>query len=404
MFGPYFFHKQPWKGVFIAYQVTSLAVRVPVWLVLSALSLTRGHLAWSMKQAFMIRLLKYYLYLAVRSGARLRNVPTHLALIDNVDTKGLWVAPTPHLIVGEVKTWAANAGVECIRIPGYWQEPKDSNRPIGDKPRPGEKVIYHLHGGGYTTGSAHPTDPTGNIPRGIMQHAKSVTRAFSIEYRLSKGPPLFESADPFPAALLDAIAGYNYLVNEVGFAPENVILEGDSAGANLALALTRYLIENQSQTESPNVTLPPPPGELILCSPWSDIGDSDIVPGSSIYRNIPYDFIDITRHGTLTSKQNFLGSLGFAAANSNRYISPGSTAATMEPLSFKGFPRTFITAGDAEVLLDQILVLRDRMVADLGDGQVEYYEAPGGIHDYLVFTWHEPTRLETLRRIADWLA
>ena len=48
------------------------------------------------------------------------------------------------------------------------------------------------------------------------------------------------------AALIDALAGYNYLVNTVGFHPTRIILEGDSAGGNLALALTRYLLEHRN--------------------------------------------------------------------------------------------------------------------------------------------------------------
>jgi hypothetical protein len=29
-------------------------------------------------------------------------------------------------------------------------------------------------------------------------------------------------ANPFPAALLDVLAGYNYLVNDVGFSPSDI--------------------------------------------------------------------------------------------------------------------------------------------------------------------------------------
>jgi len=353
----------------------------------------------------MVKFLKHYIYVASKSGGfRFIPMPTHLAIVEGLNVKGLWIPPIPHLIVGDVRKWADQAGVDSIRIPGYWMEQEGSNREVGDAPRAGEKVIYHLHGGGYSTHSAHPTNPTANIPRGIMQHSESVMRSFNIEYRVSSGPPVSEITNPFPAALIDAVAGYNYLVNHVKFKPEDIIVEGDSAGGNLALALVRYLIENQSQTDHPEITIPPPPGELLVCSPWTDIGDSDVKPGSTLYNHQRYDFINLLSSGTLPNKLNFLGPLGFAGANSNRYISPSSTAPTMEPVSFKGFPRTFISAGGAEVLLDQIRTLRDKMVADLGDGNVEYYEAPGGIHDYMVLTWTEPERSETLRRISNWIA
>ncbi|KAJ3932925.1 MAG: Alpha/Beta hydrolase protein [Lentinula lateritia] len=110
---------------------------------------------------------------------------------------------------------------------------------------PGEKVIYNLHGGGYITFSAHPSDMIAAIARGLLQHVDSVHCVFSSEYRLSSGEGV-RAQNPFPAALIDALAGYVYLVNTVKFDPADIILVGDSAGGNLALALTRYLIEHQN--------------------------------------------------------------------------------------------------------------------------------------------------------------
>jgi hypothetical protein len=42
------------------------------------------------------------------------------------------------------------------------------------------------------------------------------------------------------------------------------------------------------------------------------------------------------------------------------------------------------------------------MAKDLGD-KVRYFEAPDGVHDYLIFTWHEPERTNTLKEINQWL-
>jgi len=39
-----------------------------------------------------------------------------------------------------------------------------------------------------------------------------------------------------------------------------------------------------------------------------------------------------------------------------------------------------------------------------GEGKVRYYEAKDAVHDYLVFTWHEPEREETFREIAKWVS
>ena len=331
----------------------------------------------------------------------------HLVIDTSTNVKSVWIYPTPNLILDEVKRWAEDANVSLdLRVPGYWLERKRPEKkgdatPFDAKAKPGEIVLYALHGGGYRTQSAHPSDATSQIPLSILNSTDSetVSRAFTIEYRLSAGPPHYEPSNPFPAALVDAIAGYNYLINEVGFKPENIIVEGDSAGGNLALAFVRYLVEKKDKLPQ---TFAIPRG-LILSSPWSDLGTSDQIKSSSIHTNIPTDFITVIGDRAINNLKNFLGPIGLEGANRNRYISPASTAATMEKVSFEGYPRTFIWAGGAEVLRDQIRILKDKMVGDLGKDKVTYHEAPDGIHDFLVFSWFEPERSQTLEAITKWL-
>jgi acetyl esterase/lipase len=331
-----------------------------------------------------------------RSG-ELVSRPNHLAITEGTGVKGAWVEAAPHLIIGEVASWASVANVEPTRIPGYWYDAPGADIPIGHKPMPGEKVILCLHGGGYTQLSAHPSDSAAAIIRNIIQYCQPVQRAFALEYRLSSTDPL-PSANPFPAALIDAIAGYNYLVNAVGFDPSNIIVEGDSAGGNLTLALTRYLVVHRDRPD-----IPAPPGGLILISPWADLSNSHDGPNSSLTTNANADhFFDMNTMLGLWSRQSFVGPHGLDAATSNQYISPASKSLTT---SFKGFPRTFISVGGTEALYDSIVTLKDRMVADMGDGegQVTYYEAPEAAHNYVGLPWFEPERTETLQAIGKWL-
>ena len=332
-----------------------------------------------------------------RSGGK---NPDHTGIADSPGVKGIWVAPTPHLIQGEVKGWAKLAGVECVRIPGYWMDKKGFDTPAGAPPKDGEKVLLHLHGGGYRILSAHPSSGPSNIPRGILKHTQNINRSFNLEYRLTK-PPATAPENPFPAALIDAIAGYNYLVNEVGFAPENIIVEGDSAGGNLALALVRYLVEQQtSGVES----MPRPPSAILLLSPWADLGIRGHNPDSSVYTCRKSDFIDATAAEYASSTLQFVGPLGRRGADTNRYISPGSDSPYMEQVSFKGFPKAFITAGGAEVLRDQIRTLHTKMVGDLGREAVEYHEFPDAIHDFIAMpNVHEPERTVALKLIGEWI-
>jgi acetyl esterase/lipase len=303
------------------------------------------------------------------------------------------------LIVGDVKQWAIDAGVEAVRIPGYWIEKEGVDIPINSPPKPGEQVLYALHGGGFNQLSASPNDPTSDIPKGILKHANTtLDRAFTLEYRLIKLRSK-EPNNPFPAALIDVIAGYQHLVHTVGFAPEDIIVEGDSAGGNLAIALVRYLLENAGRSD---IDIPRPPGALILCSPWVDLTPASTDPSSAVQYNIPSDIITAHKRGTLSIIAKYCGPLSNVGGNTNRYISPASFVSPNE-VSFRGFPRTFILGGGAEVLIDSIRLLRHRMARDLGADSVTYVEEPGGVHDFLTFMWHEPERTECLKDIAYWI-
>ena len=265
------------------------------------------------------------------------------------------------------------------------------------RPSEGEKVLYVLHGGGYARQSAHPDDLIANNPRGILENVgPSIRRAFMVEYRISRSPSQPPSS-PFPAALLDAFAGYHYLVNEVGFAPQNIIIEGDSAGANLSLALVRYLVENRGTEGIPDV-----PSALVLISPWADIYPDPNNLTSSFYTNSGSDFVSglVKHHGP--GVLNFLGPHGPEAAMSNPYISPASLSPTMPPVSFEGYPRTLIISGTTEILLDQIRVLHDRMKATPGL-DVRYCEFVDAWHDFTLLANFEPQRSDAFKLIGSWI-
>lgn len=54
-------------------------------------------------------------------------------------------------ILGEIKDFAAQTGVEPVRVPGYWLH-KDGFEwlPGHEKASKDEKVLLHFHGGAYT--------------------------------------------------------------------------------------------------------------------------------------------------------------------------------------------------------------------------------------------------------------
>ena len=173
--------------------------------------------------------------------------PNHTAIQEGPGIKASWIPPVPHLIKGNVAKWAQEAGVQSERILGYWFEKKGLDISASAPPKAGEKVIYSLHGGAYTKMSAHPDNLVSALRHGLMEHTQTIHRLFNLEYRLATrvgGKPVY----PFPTQLIDAVAGYNYLVKDLGFAPENIIVIGDSAGGNLSVELVRYLLEDRKST------------------------------------------------------------------------------------------------------------------------------------------------------------
>ena len=315
------------------------------------------------------------------------------------DVRLVWVEPTPQLMNAEISNWARAANVIPSSIPGYWICKENVDTDIGVPPRAGEKVVFSLHGGAYIRLSASPHDITANIGRGLLEHCVDVHRVFALEYRLSKHAP-DEPAHPFPAALLDSLAGYVYLTCTVGIAPENIVIAGDSAGGNLALALVRYLVENAGLIAG----LPAPPVALLLLSPWADPMDTAVPPGSRANANMASDYIGPPEGPiALYARRAFLGQLAHVSdGRFNRYLAPGCVDVRMPHISFEGFPRTMIVAGEAEMLVDQINALVRRMKRDLGE-KGHYYEVEDAVHDFILFPFLEPERTLALDAIAGWL-
>ncbi|KAJ7302518.1 Alpha/Beta hydrolase protein [Mycena albidolilacea] len=388
------------KVPYLAFELLTALVRVPCWALLAIPRGWRPRKSWSWSLSVMVKLGRHIVSMNDKVGNFQTPPPNHLALVPGPGYHGVWVSPVPQsYILGKVAMWASVAEVAPIRLPGYWiHEPGSTVAPEAPL-MPGEKVIYALHGGGYTRWSAHPAQFPGHAARGVIQHAACVHRTFSIEYRLSSTTP-FAVAHPFPTALIDALTGYHYLVSTLHIPPASIVFMGDSAGGNLTLALVRYLVEHP-------ISDLPPPGALLLLSPWADLGTSHETPNSSLITCAASDFLAAptgppARPNFLHwSIRAFTGPLGLGAAETNPYISPASRHLDV---SFEGFPRTFISAGEAEILRDSIRTLNERMSRDLGEG-ARYLEAPDSVHDFLLLQGlQEPQRGETLGAIAEWLA
>lgn len=111
-----------------------------------------------------------------------------------------------------------------------------------------DRAVLFLHGGGYVYGSlaSHA---------GLVAEIARASRcaALAVQYRLAP-------EHPFPAALDDACAGYEWLLRR-GFKPERIALIGDSAGGGLVMSTLVTLRDKRR----------PLPGATVCISPWVDL-------------------------------------------------------------------------------------------------------------------------------------
>lgn len=224
-----------------------------------------------------------------------------------------------------------------------------------------EKVIYYLHGGGYTIGSI-------DTHREVVSRLSRATgaRGLLIDYRLAP-------ENRFPAAVEDAKAGYRWLLS-TGVKPSHLVIAGESAGGGLTVATLMTLRDLHV----------PLPAAGICMSPWVDmecLGKSMIAKSS----------IDpIARQDDL--KMNAEAYLGEADRRT-------PLAAPIYG-NLKGLPPLLIQVGTAEILFDDATRLAERARLDGVDVVFEPWEE-------MIHMWHMfpmlPEGNQAIERIAQFM-
>jgi acetyl esterase/lipase/ketosteroid isomerase-like protein len=90
-----------------------------------------------------------------------------------------------------------------------------------------ERTIVYYHGGGYVSGSP----PDRYLPLAGAVALGAQARVHAVDYRLAP-------ETRFPGAFEDCLAAYRWTVRNSGADPQTVAVLGDSAGGNLAVAIT----------------------------------------------------------------------------------------------------------------------------------------------------------------------
>jgi acetyl esterase/lipase len=124
-----------------------------------------------------------------------------------------------------------------------------------------ETVIFYLHGGGYT----QPVNP------GYFQYISRLIEDLNGEKGSRSVAVLFLAYTLVPEAthptqLREAATMLSHLITELGRSPSDIFISGDSAGANLAIALLSHLL--RPHPEVPAIKLHQPLAGALLYSPW----------------------------------------------------------------------------------------------------------------------------------------
>lgn len=211
-------------------------------------------------------------------------------------------------------------------------------------------AILHLHGGAYTSGGLlqcraviSPVCAEANIP------------ALTFSYRLA---PKYR----YPAQLEDALRAYDFLLG-MGYTPDRIAFVGESAGGNLALALSLRLRQLKR----------PLPAALALLSPWTDL----LQTGES-YQTLK------DKDPTLDGEMVMRSALAFAGSDRELLRDP---MISVKDASFTGFPPTQIHVGTSEILLSDSESLNEKMDADGVACQLVRWE--GMCHVFQVFGFEE---------------
>jgi acetyl esterase len=144
-------------------------------------------------------------------------------------------SPTP------VATREVGVPAEHGDIPATLYTPAEVPEPSG--------LLVYFHGGGFCVGSRTSHDP---VARYLAGHAG--VRVLSVEYR--RAPE-----HPFPAAVDDAIAAFEYAhrhAADLGADPDRIAVGGDSAGGNLAAVTAQQAVRRGGAVPAFQLLMYPP--------------------------------------------------------------------------------------------------------------------------------------------------
>ena len=195
-----------------------------------------------------------------------------------------------------------------------------------------QTIVLYLHGGAFVMGGGR-TAPCSFPANTLITHLNA--SVLSICYRLSCNPHC-----EFPAALQDAVSAYSYLLS-LAVPASHIIVAGDSAGANLAVGLLRYIADHPDKLPHPRAAL--------LGSPWVNLRSALDPDSLDKHRSASTDYVP----GIL------------AAWGARAYVPSHMDAASsyISPLHHPFFTEAamWVCVGGLEILCDDGVLFVDNM-------------------------------------------
>lgn len=189
-----------------------------------------------------------------------------------------------------------------------------------------ERTVVYYHGGGYVSGSP----PDGYLPLAGAVALAAQARVHAVDYRLAP-------ETRFPGAFEDCLAAYRWTVRHSGADPQTVAVLGDSAGGNLAVAVT-------VAARDENLPLP---ACVAVISPFADL----TLSGASMeLRKLadPY----VTRELLESMATEYLGD-----------SDPADPRCSAVFADLHDLPPLLIQVGEDEILFDDAVRIRDAAMA-----------------------------------------
>ena len=336
---------QPGKILWILVAIVDITIRMLFLSVYFVPKSTRQHPKWTYRQALTNELFRTSFYHMTLIKFTLPPISLKPAAEKE---RFITMSPQNGIYNGALQ----DVAVQPATVGGTWY-PKPFQR--GDEQK---TVILHFHGGSFLWGTGRVSD-CGAAASTMLKRIPAT--ALFVQYRLASNPTC-----TFPAAVQDAVTAYKYLLS-IEIPASNIVISGDSAGGNVAIALLRYL----SSTDGNSL---PSPSAALLWSPSVDLATQCDPRSIDLHKNNKSDYIT-----GFTLVWGVKAYIPRSMEPTHPYFSPlNHPFSTPTPL--------WIMVDGAEVLYDTIVGFADQMRKMQGN-RVALYEAPNAPHD-IIFVGH----------------